>query len=344
MRILSAFLILFAATAASARRPTVGAQPFPNDYVPHPCASKTACKSFDPQELVGFAAATKGLTIDQDWIDKRWPDMIELIGPTCAKLATCYATPGNSDLFCFDLLFPEFWSLCERYPEGSKDREQCSMFVRMYMFGADLSDRDMWKQAQACAAEKTPRVGTRPMKVWMSQEKIDDNYSGMFTVYALDPETRVPIQALVTMEGVRLFARSPGGKSWTNYELKWPAKFIRVPSTEGHTKFVAPTITVTANGFEPVTLTLPMEPPKVVVKMSPAPEQLKRGKNNVTVTAHDEETGKPVELRVMLGETILGDTNEPLEIELKRGQKREEIWVTSLFDRYEDLVVAPAEK
>jgi hypothetical protein len=81
------------------------------------------------------------------------------------------------------------------------------------------------------------------------------------------------------------------------------------------------------------------------VAMTPEPSKLGRGKNTVTVAATDASTGKPIEARVMMGtHTILGKTNVPFELELAKGQKREEIWVTSLFDRYSDVVVAKGEK
>jgi hypothetical protein len=89
---------------------------------------------------------------------------------------------------------------------------------------------------------------------------------------------------------------------------------------------------------------MPAAPRRVAIEVSPAIDKLKRGKNKITVNAIDVMTNKPVELRVMLGETILGDTNKPLEFEVKKGEKRPEIWATSLFDKYSDVVVAPAEK
>ena len=119
---------------------------------------------------------------------------------------------------------------------------------------------------------------------------------------------------------------------------------MRVRNAAGHTDLVAPTITVTADGYTPVNLALPMRAPQVIVEMTPAAHLLKRGKNSVTFTARDADTGKPAELRIMLGDTVLGGTNEPLKIELKKGVKRPEIWATSLFNKYSDVVIVPAEK
>ena len=344
MKRLPGFLVLLASLNAFAARPTIGHQPFPDDYVPHPCAAAAACASLSRSQIVDAAATLRGYTIDQAWLEAHWDEMLELVRPTCAKLATCYATPGNSSLFCMDLLFPEFWGKCDRYPKDSPDYEQCSLFMRIYSLRADLKDKETWEQAQACAAKQPARTQPGTMKVWMSPERIGDEYSGKFTVYALDVETRVPVQALVTMEGTRLSARAPGGKPWTNYEIEWPVKFRRVPNADGHTDLVPPSVTVTADGYAPITLTLPAEPRKVVVGMTPSAGKLKPGPNTVTVTAKDVVTGQPVELRVMLGDTVAGDTNKPITIELPKGQKRPEIWATSLFEKYSDIVVAPAGK
>lgn len=345
MKRLLGISLLLAATSAFAARPTIGHQPFPADYKPSPCAPADACASLSKGQVVDVASTMRGYSINQDWLDKNWDTMMELIRPTCGKLATCYATPGNTSLFCMDLLFPEFWGLCDRYPQDSEDFEQCAMFMRIYSLRADLRDKKTWQQAQSCASKQPKRTAPAPMKVWMSPEQIGDDYKGTFTVYALDPETNVPIQALVSMEGgVKLTARAPGGKAWSNYEIRWDGKLHRAPNAAGHTDLVPPKITVTADGYTPVTMTMPAAPRRVAVEMSPAPNKLKRGKNKITVNAVDVATGKPVELRVMLGETIIGDTNKPLEIELKKGEKRPEIWATSLFDLYNDVVVAPAEK
>jgi hypothetical protein len=49
-------------------------------------------------------------------------------------------------------------------------------------------------------------------------------------------------------------------------------------------------------------------------------------------------------MRVMAGDLVLGNANAPVTLEWKKGQKRPEIWITSLFDRYGDEVVAPAQQ
>ena len=339
-------LLILHGTAASsfAARPTIGHQPFPDQFQQHPCAPGDACGSMTPGKIVDVASTMRGFILKQEWVDAHWKEMMELMRPTCRKLGTCYATPGNGAVFCMDLLFPEFWSVCNRYPESSDDYQQCAMFTRIFSMRADLRDKKIWKEAQACSAAQAQPGQAKTMKVWMTPDRIGEDYGGRFVVYAADAATNVPIQALVSMKDVRLRARAPGGKPWTNYEIAWDAKMLRVPNGDGHTDLAAPQITVSAEGFAPVTLAMPMTAGKVTVEMSPAAKKLKPGKNRIVVTARDAQTGKPVELRVMLGETILGDTNEPLVLELAKGQKRPELWATSLFDKYSDVVIAPAEK
>ena len=337
-------LLLLVAPAAFAARPTTGSQAFPNDYKPHPCAPSQACASLKASEVVSVGATMRGYSLTEEWVRANFDTMVELMQPACAKLATCYATQGNAAVFCTDLLFPELSAVCDRFPKDSADYEQCAMFTRIYTLRADLQDKQTWQAAQACAAEKTPRTAEGKLEITFLPATIGRDYKGKFVVYAIDPELRVPIQALVEMPNTRLSARAPGGKPWTNYEIEWPAKFLRVPNAAGHTDLVAPSITISAAGYAPVTMQLPMTAPKVRVEMSPSAGQLKPGKNTVTFTARDTETNKPVELRVLLGQTILGNTNKPVEVELKKGQKRPEIWATSLFDRYDDVVIAPAEK
>src|SRR5215212_3603147 len=145
-------LFLLAGTSAFAARPTIGHQKFPDDYTPHPCAPSAACASLSKGEIVHVGSTMRGYSLTQDWVDAHWDEMLALMKPSCAKLATCYATPGNQAIFCMDLLFPEFWGLCDRFPAGSEMNEQCSMFMRIYTLRADLGDKDIGLKAQACAA------------------------------------------------------------------------------------------------------------------------------------------------------------------------------------------------
>jgi hypothetical protein len=122
--------------------------------------------------------------------------------------------------------------------------------------------------------------------------------------------------------------------------VPWKPKPVRVPNAAGHKDVLPPAVTLQAPGYRTVTFRLPMEIPSMKVTMSPA--KLRRGKNTVTVTAVDAATGKPVEARVMGGQLVLGKTNVPFELEVVG--KAPEIWVTSLYDRYNDVVVAPGGK
>ncbi len=315
-------------------------EPFPDDYTPSPCAPVQACDTI-PQWQFANTAALKGFSIDNAWLDANWNRMIELTKPVCAKLGTCFATQGNLSIFCVDLLRPEMVATCDRFPKKSKDFEQCAMFMKIFAIGVDLRDKQLWQEAQACSA-KTPPTGQRTMEAWLDAENFA-KYDGKFRVYAIDSETHVPVMALVSIPDTALHAGAPGGKPYASYEIRWTPKFVRVPNAAGHTDLTVPKITVTADGYAPVTLDFPIQPGQLIVEMTPPLNQLKRGKNTITVTARDAATNQPVELRVLAGETILGDTNKPLELELKKGEKRPEIWATSLFDLYGDVVIAPAE-
>ena len=331
-------ILLLAATGAFAN----GREPFPSDYKASPCSPEGTCRSIPQEQFVQVATLAKGYPIDAEWLQANWTSMIELTRPVCAKLGTCLATEGNSAIFCNDILRAEFLSRCDRFPAGSNDSSQCSMFMRTFAIGADLLDKKAWEAGQSCAKEKFPRTGERTMDVWFDTDFT--KYDGSFKVYAIDTETRVPVMAVVSIPDTTLRAGAPGGRPLVYYDIKWPAKLLRVPNADGHTDLVAPKVTVTADGYAPVTLDMPLGPGKLILEMTPAATKLKRGKNQVTVTARDAVTNQPVELRVYAGETILGETNRPLELEIGKGKKRPEIWVRSLFDRYSDAVVAPAAK
>jgi hypothetical protein len=72
------------------------------------------------------------------------------------------------------------------------------------------------------------------------------------------------------------------------------------------------------------------------------PNALHGGKNVITIDARDAATGKPVEARVMSGGDPIGDTNIPITLQVNRKGQHPEIWVTSLFNLYSDVVVAKA--
>lgn len=337
MRRLLAILIL-AAPAALAR------EPFPSDYKPAPCAQRTkVCKTF-VQSHVSPMAAERGWEIGQEWVDAHWKELTGAMEPLCQKLATCMATPGNDHLFCNDVMAVSARSICERYPGGSTDRTKCNWFMNVYLAGIDADSKQPWTEMQACAA-KQRTVEERTFEWWIVPEKFDASYPGHFTVYAVDTETRVPVQARLIIPSKRQIRADDvaDGLPTTFYKIPWPISFVRAPNAQGHRDVVVPEVRIEAPGYRTESFVLPVELPRMKVEMNPPVEKLRRGRNTVTITAVDVATGKPVEARVMGGELVLGKTNEPFELELKKGQKRPEIWVTNLFDRYSDVVVAPAQ-
>lgn len=333
-------LLLVLATPALAQ----SRQPFPDDYQASPCASAApVCKTFRQSQFADVAAL-RGFDIGQEWADAHWRELGEALAPACAKIATCFAVPTNDFTFCNDVVSAEvFATTCNRYPEGSVDREKCSFFVRTYLFGHDRNSPEPWQAIQACAKAQ-PAAGERKLDWWISPETIGPDYAGTFTVHAIDAETRVPVRAKLHL-GVKetVYADgSPDGLPTTFYPVPWKAKLVRVPNAQGHRDVIAPQVRIEASGYQPVTFPLAMDIPSLSVKMDPDPSKLRRGRNTVTITALDASTGAPVEARVMGGSAVLGKTNVPFELEIARGKKRPEIWVTSLYDRYSDVVVAPA--
>jgi len=334
-RILAVLLLLAAPALAQSR------QPYPDDYEPSPCASVApVCKTFRQSQFADIAAI-RGWDIGQEWVDAHWSDLSEALAPACAKIATCFAAPTNDFTFCNDLMSRElFATTCDRYPEGSVDREKCSFFVRTYMSGHDRNSREPWETIQECAKAQ-PATGERTLEWWVSPATIGPDYEGSFRVYAIDSETRVPVLARLHMDvKPTVYADdAPNGLPSTFYQVPWKPKLVRVPNAEGHRDVAPPEVRIEAPGYQPVTFRLRMNVPQMIVKMSPDPSTLKRGKNSVTISAQDATTGEPVEARVMAGSTILGKTNVPFELEIVKGQKQPEIWVTSLYDRYSDVVV-----
>lgn len=318
--------------------------PFPADYKPSACATGTFCQSFERGRITSAGRTFLGYSIEHEWLVRYWDEMMAIFKPICAKAGTCYAIHGSTFQWCNDLLMPEFRSTCNRFEKGSPDWTQCTMFVDIWALGRDQHTLQWWKDAQACIAKSEPFVpSTRPPVVWMDPPVIAPGYKDYIRIYAVDPETHRPVPGRVTVEKQTIYASSnPTGILWTYYPWKWPWKFNREPNAAGHRDLVAPMVTVAPEGYPPVTFRLPVEVPKMIVTMSPA--TLKTGKNTVIVTAHDAATNEPVELRVMYGDQIVGESNKPFTLELKRGQKRRELWATNLFERYSDVVIAPAGK
>jgi hypothetical protein len=318
-------------------------QPYPDDYKVHPCASAApVCQTFK-QSKFSDIAAIRGFDIGQEWVDSHWTELSEALAPSCQKIATCFAT-NNSFTFCNDLVFDDAYNLCDRYAEGSDDHRKCNYFLRTYLFGHDRNSSGPLKVIQDCTKAQ-PASGERTLEWWMSPATIGADYDGKFKVFTIDSETHVPVKAALILDvKPQIYASdSPEGMPTSFYFVPWKGKLVRVPNAQGHSDVLPPEVRIESPGYKTVSFRLPVDVPKMTLKMDPDPSKLKRGKNTVTITATDATTGKPVEARVMGGSAVLGKTNVPFELEIVKGQKRPEIWVTSLFDRYSDVVVARAE-
>ena len=336
-RVLAIFLL--AATSLFGQSPK--REVFPADYKPSPCApdSATMCASFDRTRLARYATAFRTYDIEGEWLDAHWDEMGTVFAPLCTKMGSCYTVPGNDPIFCVDIMRDDFLNSCDRFPAGSHDFDQCKKFAMTYFLGLGLKT-DTFNAAQACGKAAQPaNASLRTMEAWIDQEHLPVDFDGDLIVSAYDSETHIPIRAGYTIDAGELIS-SEGPSATGGYAAEWKSKLKRVPNAEGHRDAVPPAMTLQFPGYQPLTLTLPIATPKMLVELSPAASALKRGKNTLTVTARDSITGKPVEARVMAGDRPLGPTNKPLELELERGEKVPEIWVTSLYDRYSDVVAA----
>lgn len=338
MRQLVLAFSLLAATAALAQ----DVAPYPDDYQHSPCAPTDVCSSFERGRIKTAGRSFLGFSISDEWLDAHYDEMLAAFKPLCQKSAHCYPIMGSTFQWCNDLLMPDFRATCNRWPKGSDDWTQCSQFVDIWALGRDQKTLQPWKDAQACAQAKTPFVArTKPPIVWMVPAKLSLDYKDYIRIYAVDPDTHLPVPARITIDKQTVYAPTNAtGMLWTYYPFKWPMKFNREPNAQKHRDMVAPMVTIAPDGYPPVTFRMPIEVPKMNVAMTPA--TLKNGKNVVTVTAVDAATGKPVELRVMYGDDIVGESNKPFTLEVKG--KRREVWATSLFERYSDVVILPAAK
>src|SRR5919108_4302631 len=157
-------LLLFLATPLLAQT----REPFPVDYKASPCASVApVCKTF-LQSQFADVAAIRGFDLGQEWVDAHWAELNEALAPACSKIAACFSMPNNDFTFCNDLVSEEVFSTtCNRYPEGSRDREKCSFFVRTYLFGHDRNSSGPWAKMQECAKAQ-PSTGERTLDWWMA--------------------------------------------------------------------------------------------------------------------------------------------------------------------------------
>lgn len=340
-------VLLLVATTALAQQPAAR-EPFPSDYTPSPCAPEAKiCQSFPMDQMSTAAYTFRGLALTEDWMNKYSKEVTASFAPTCKKLATCYTMQGSTFAFCNDTVMPELRSKCDRFDKGTKDYEQCTIFVETYGLGFDQRSRAVWEDAQACMKTQPAAEHHAPI-VWVEPSPIPRHYKGRVTFYVIDPDVRVPLNAVVKVEDQTIWTSiNPLGVPGAYYPFTWPYKLNRVKNADGHRDVVAPKVTIVSEGYPDVVMTMPVDVSKMKVTLEPSIDQLKSGKNTVKATAIDEETGKPVEARVMLGSQIAGYANqEPFTIEIAKGKgaKRPEIWAESLFGDYSDVVIAPAAK
>ncbi|MEA2464776.1 MAG: hypothetical protein QOJ98_2523 [Acidobacteriota bacterium] len=332
-------LLLLVTASAFAQAPL--RDKFPDDYKPSPCAADpdAVCESYPKNRFKASGTTYRGYDIETEWINAHWDEMRAAYKPLCTKIGNCFTGPGNDWIYCVSLMQPDFFDQCDRFPADSKDHDQCEMFTMTYWVG--LKAKDPLQQAsQKCMTEQPPREKTLDAFV---VEKVRLDHNGQLTVHAYDAETHIPVRAYMNIETGKVKSIE-GPVPRTGYPNKWKGRLKRVPNAEGHFDVAAPLVTLTAEGYKTLTFPMPMDVPKMVVEMTPPADQLKPGKNVITVTARDVATGKPVEARVMAEELAVGETNKPFELELTRRDKRPEIWVTSLFDHYNDTVVAKREE
>jgi hypothetical protein len=332
---------LFAACLAAAQSPP--AQVFPDDFTPSACAPEQPCVSFSQSELLNAAFAFNGYQIDARWLDAHYDELTKLYAPICRKLGTCLGTAGNNFLFCDDIISAEFRQVCDkRFPESQdkRDHEQCQFVTDTWLLGVDQHALAIGTKAQECVHAKGLEVmHAKPPVIWTWPDKIPNGYTGYIWVYALDPDTHVPVKADLNIEGETIYApANPVGNIATGYPFHWKPTFKRIKNAEGHDDLAPRTLTITAPYYPTVTMLTPTTPPRMVVEISPSLDKLKPGTHEVTVTAKDAETGKPVEGRVMVGDMVAGETNQPFELVVKKGQKPD-VWVTNLFNAYGDVVV-----
>lgn len=332
------FLILLlltpAALAVEKPRPI-----FEDTYVRQSCAPTGNCATALQSQFSGYANL-RGDYLPAEWVSANWDRMLALMAPVCEKIANCQAIPGNDWVWCKDQLATNFHSVCDVLPD-EEDRKRCRFFSNVYAFAQDSAARTKHEEIQACAIAANAGKPLKELEVWTVPADIPLGFKGRVTFHAVDRETRIPVMADVAIEGGKLNPEeSLGGRTLTGYLLSYQLALRQLPRPDGHRNFAAPIVRLNATGFKPVEYALPVELSRMVVEMTP--KTFKRGTNTVTITAKDSITGKPLEARVMGNDRVLGKTNVPFTFEWKKGQKLPEIWVTSLYDIYDDVVVLPA--
>jgi hypothetical protein len=339
----AALLLLLPVLASAQDAPR---HPFPRDYTPHPCAAKGLCEQgFTHSEMARLGNRMFGLYVDLEWVKLHEKELFEeSFEPMCHRLETCYAVPGNTTEFCNDYMVGEMRAVCDRFKSES-DHTKCAEYVEMYMLGIDTGSLPVWKEAQACTNSQFPDWKSDvPPVVWVEPARIPAGFSSRLKIFAQDVKTKVPVQARITVGDQVLFSKiNPNGRVDTYYPFTWPIKLVRVRRADGHEDLVPPMVTVKAERYPAVTFPMPYDVPTLKTSITPELSKLKKGTNRITVSAVDAATGKPVEMRVMAGTTVLGESNKPIELVLTSG-RTPEIWATSLFNVYSDVVIAAAQK
>lgn len=334
-------LLLLALLALPALAETPAREIFPDDYTPSPCATGASevCRTQVPKERFrNYASTARRFDLKQAWVNEHWDEMTKLFVPICTKIGNCFSVKGNDWVYCIDQMFTTFQDTCAIFPEGTDDARQCRLFSTTYFLALGAKTA-MHAKAQECAAAQPASATPRKLVAWVVPDTFEPGFDGEIHAYAYDAETHIPVFTAVSIDGGNLrFTEGPITTSF--YTLLWKAGYKIQPSAAGHRDLVPPSVIFTEDGYETAVVPIHMPVPTLKVGVTPAPSEWKTGTNTITVTATDAETGKPAEMRVMAGDRVIGNANRPVTLTWEKGAKRPEIWITSLWDRYSDVVVA----
>ncbi|HEX7809005.1 MAG TPA: hypothetical protein VF608_09775 [Thermoanaerobaculia bacterium] len=330
-------LILLLAPLVFAADATPSRHVFPDDYTPQSCAPKNICRTV-PTANFGPLAKLRGYALPQEWVVAHRDEMQTLMHPLCEKVANCLTVQGNHWVWCKDILAEEFPATCAHFTDP-KDQERCRYFSVVFFLGQDDATRLSHPDAQACSAEQNKgRTVEGKLDYWIVPAVLPIGFDGKVTVHAIDSETHIPVMGHLSVDASRFRPTDTvDGTPLTGYAQRYKLELKRVVRADGHRDVEVPVVTLTAPGYRTETFKLPVATSDMVLEMKP--KTLKRGKNKVTITAHDSVTGKAIDARVMGDDRVLGKTNVPFEVEWKKGQESPEIWVTSLYNIYDDVVL-----
>lgn len=328
-----AVLLFFATTTVAQQHPYP--EMFPSDFKASACASKEPCQTFTDVSFRGAAEAFLLRDLDTKWDEAHSDEMTTIAQSYCSKRSACNASPGRLWWFCNDVFGQELREACDKRfdPKTQKeDNTQCHTWMDVFSAGVDQRGSADWNAAQKCLKDSAPaQSATHQMDWWMTPSVIPADYKGNIRIFAVDRDTHVPVQADIRFEGQIIYATDPpSGQPITFYPFKWPRKLLRVTRADGHDDLVPVKMSITAPGYETITV----ETPTVVPTMKVS---LKQSKKSFTVDAVDSTTGQPVEAQVYLGNHTVGFTNKPIAMPLPK--KHAQLWVRSPFDAYSDVIV-----